>query len=103
METEPMWGPAHYHVKGLMTAAKYKKAFSEEILREERQGDGLAKRLKRLDRASAKERKARETAVEEAVKSGKKRSEINVQDLRDAEGKARGRELSNYLKRKYGR
>ena len=98
-----VWHPAHYHIRGLMTPAKYKEALREEILREERQGDGLAKRLKKLDRASAKEREDRETAVEEAVKSGKKRSEINVQDLRDAEGKARGRELAKILKRKYER
>ena len=58
----------------------------------------MATKIKGLDEASAEEQKARETAVEKALKAGKRRSEINVQDLRDAEGRARGRKLYKMLK-----
>ena len=60
----------------------------------------LARKSEELDKASKKEREAREAAVEEAVKSGKDRSEVNVQDLRDAEGRARGKKLAEILKNK---
>ena len=54
-----------------------------------------------LDKASHKEREAREKAVKDGVESGKKLSEIDVQGLRDAEGKARGKRLAEILKNKY--
>ena len=54
-----------------------------------------------LDKASHKEREEREKAVKDGVESGKKLSEIDVQGLRDAEGKKRGERLAEILKNKY--
>lgn len=58
----------------------------------------MAEKIAKLDEASAEERKTYEMAVKKALKAGKKRSEINVQNLRDNEGKARGRRLFKMLK-----
>lgn len=93
-----VWHPAHYHFRGLMTPKGYRKALKEDT--ENRTKEGLTKRLDKLSKASAKERKARETAVKQAVKSGKKRSEVNVQNLHDEEGRVRGRKLAEILKNK---
>ena len=58
---EGIWHRAHYHFRGLMTPSGYRKALKEE--QEDRTKDGLTKRLAELDKASRKERKAREKAL----------------------------------------
>ena len=92
--------------KKMAEAAERKKREEEEkvLERSKLKKVGLKKtlnmavKIKELDDASAKERKERESIVEKALKAGKKRSEINVQDLRDKEGKARGKKLYKMLK-----
>ena len=93
-----VWHPAHYHFRGFMTPGKYQRALKEDF--DDRTKDRLTKRFEKLAEATSKERKAREIAVEKAIKSGKKRSEINVQNLRDAEERARGKKLAEIMKNK---
>ena len=56
-----------------------------------------------LDKASAKQRKAREDAVAAAAKSGKPLSKDQVQELRNAEGRARAKAYKGMLARRFGK
>ena len=56
-----------------------------------------------LDKASAKQRKAREDAVAKAEKAGKPLSKEEVKKLRDAEGRARARAYKGMLEQRFGK
>ena len=63
----------------------------------------LASKEKALDRASEKQRKAREGAVAKAEKAGKPLSKEEVKKLRDSEGRARARAYKGMLEQRFGK
>ena len=63
----------------------------------------LASKEKELDKASEKQRKAREDAVAKAEKTGKPLSKEEVKKLRDAEGRARAKAYKGLLEERFGK